>query len=147
MKIKIICISDSDKHFESAILEYKKRFGEQLEIVNIKPQKNWTIDKIIGIETNNILRYLKKINSYKILLSINDTQIDTLEFKEKIENKYDLCFIIWWPYGLDEKILEKEINDKISLSKLTFPHGLAKLIVMEQLYRVQSIINNRKYHY
>jgi 23S rRNA (pseudouridine1915-N3)-methyltransferase len=147
MKIKIICISDSDKHFDSAIWEYKKRFMNKLEIINIKPCKNWTVKKIIDVETDNILKYLKKIKSYKILLSINSNQIDTLEFKNKLTNIYNLCFVIWWPYWLNESKLEKNIDYKMSLSKFTFPHGLAKLVLLEQLYRVNTIINNKKYHY
>jgi 23S rRNA pseudoU1915 N3-methylase RlmH len=70
MKIKVICISDSDKHFSSAIDEYCKRLGKDLEIVTIKPEKNGSRTHIIIKETEKIIEKLSTIkDSYTILLA------------------------------------------------------------------------------
>ena len=70
MKIKIITVSDSDKHFEPTIAEYLKRLGKELEIFTIKPIKNGTRDQIISKETDKIIEILEKDKNFKIMLSV-----------------------------------------------------------------------------
>jgi len=145
----IINISDSDKHFSIAIDEYKKRLWKSLKIENIKPTKYGTQTQIIQKDTENIISILQKkySNSNKILLSKDGKSLDTFEFKKLSEQNWKTVFIIGWPYGFDEKLLEKNIDKKISFGKITFPHGLAKLTLLEQIYRIETIKIGKKYHY
>jgi len=149
--IQVIYISDSNKHFEQAIKEYEKRLSKKIKFLRLKPNKNWTSKQIIEKDTENINKILKKQkNSFNIVLSLSGNQLDTMEFSKFIETKLDkwinINFIIWWAFGLDENKLEN-ISYKLNLSKLTFPHGLALLILLEQIYRVFQIIQGKNYHY
>ncbi len=147
--IKILCISDSDKHFDFAIQEYKKRLGKRIEIRNLKPSKNGSSQQIISQDTDNINRQLKK-EDMNIMLSLNWETINTMNFKsiiQKTQNfSQNIVFIIWWAFGLDESKLIN-INKKISFGHMTLPHGLVKLVVIEQIYRALAIISGKKYHY
>lgn len=81
--ICILCISDSDKHFTSAIAEYVKRLGKEVEIINIKPIKYGTKKQIIQKETHSMMKRLENKrfkNSKKILLSKEGKQVSTEKF-------------------------------------------------------------------
>lgn len=147
MKIKIINISDSDKHFDTAIKEYQKRLGQIVQFVNIKPEKNWEKDKIIKNDTLNIIDFLQKDTNYKVFLSKEWKALNSLEFADLIKINYNISFVIWWAYGLDEQMIQKFINNKLSFWNITFPHWLAKLVLLEQIYRWIQINENKKYHY
>lgn len=147
MRIKIFSVTDSDKHFSSVISEYTKRLGKSVELIDIKPEKNWSKDQIIEKETQKIIEKIEKLDYYKILLSINWNNIDTMWFCEIVKNNLDICFLIWGPYGYDENLLSKYVNYKLSFWKMTFPHWLAKILILEQIYRSDSILKGREYHY
>lgn len=147
MKIKIIAISDSEKHFDIAIKEYEKRLWNSVEIINIKPEKNWTKQSIIWSETDKIIKAIWKDSNYKLLLSINWNNIDTINLSKIINQNINITFIIGWPYWLDEDKLDKYIDKKISFGSITLPHPLAKLVLIEQIYRCKTIIDNKTYHY
>jgi len=149
--IQIIYISDSNKHFEQAIKEYEKRVSKKVKFLKLKPNKNWEAKQIIAKDTENVNKILnKQKDSFNIMMSLDWKQMDTIEFSKFIEWKLDkwinINFIIWWAFGLDEKKLEN-INYKLNLSKLTFPHWLALLVLLEQIYRSFQIIQGRSYHY
>lgn len=81
-----------------------------------------------------------------IALCIEGKQLDSVEFSAMLEESgEDLCFIIGSSHGLDEK-LKKECDKRISMSKMTFPHRLARVMLAEQVYRGFCISNNKKYH-
>ena len=145
----ILSISDSDKHFESAIKEYQKRLWKSLKIENVKPTRNDNVEQIIQKDTQNIIHILwKKFLSYtKILLSKEWKNLDTDQILDFCKKNNDVIFVIWWPYGLDEKLLEKNIDLKLSFGWVTLQHWLAKLVLLEQLYRITMISQNRSYHY
>lgn len=145
----VLSISDSDKHFDIAIKEYEKRLWKSLKIENIKPTRNGTQEQIIQKDTQNILDIIsKKFWSYKkVLLSKEWKNLNTDEFLNFSKNNNDIVFIIWWPYGFDEKLLEKNIDSKFSFGAITLQHWLAKLVLLEQLYRITMISQNRSYHY
>ncbi len=150
MKILILCISDSDKHFAQAIWEYKKRLGKQVSIQNIKPVKYWTHQQIIEKETNLLLwkiEALKKKWKKIILLSKEWTSFTSHEYKKMLIWTHDIVCILWGPYWLDEKRLEPYLYKKISFGKHTMPHGLAKLVLIEQVYRSTMMDQWRSYHY
>ncbi len=149
--ITIIYISDSSKHFQSAIDEYKKRFWKLVILQQIKPSKKGSKEQIIQEDTQNINKILeKKKDNFNIMMSLSWKQLDTIWFKDLIQKNHNIWkninFVIWWAFGLDEDKL-KNIDYKLNLSKLTFPHGLALLVLMEQIYRAFQIMNWRNYHY
>ena len=143
----ILSISDSDKHREKVVEEYTKRLGKSVKIVNIKPSKNGNTHQIIAKDTETIIAHLQKFSdTKKVLLSKEGKCLDTLQFAALCRNK-NLVFIIGWPYGLDEELLIKYIDAKISFGTITLPHGLAKVTLLEQLYRIGTIEQWKSYHY
>ena len=148
--IQVIYISDSNKHFDSAIQEYLKRLTWKVKLVKLKPTKWWETKIIIDKDTQTINNFLKKQNGFNILLSLDWKQFDSLSFAKFLGKKMDywenINFIIWGAFWLDETKLEK-IDYKIKLSDFTFPHSLALLLILEQVYRALQIIWWRKYHY
>ncbi len=143
----ILNISDSDKHWNAVIEEYTKRLGKSVKIINLKPSKNGTHDQIVAKDTENIIAHIQKISdTQKILLSKEGKSIDTMQLVTLCRNQ-DTLFIIGWPYGLDEAALAKYIDTKIAFGAVTLPHGLAKVTLLEQLYRIGTIEQGKSYHY
>jgi len=149
MQIHILSISDSDKHFDTACQEYTKRLWKSTQIKNIKPIKWESQEHTIKKETEQIMDILEKDYKwyYKILLIKSWTQLDTIQLKQQLIWKWKIVFIIWWPYWLDEENINKHIDTKISFWKITLPHWLAKLVLLEQIYRIQTLQSWKKYHY
>jgi len=149
--IKILTICDSYKHFGEAIKEYEKRLWKKVEIVKLKPSKKDSVDEVIREETQIIKNYLEKDNSYKIVLSINWKTFSTYQFLELIEKKEQtfssILFVIWWPFWLNYQDLKQFIDLEMSFSPMTFPHIEALLILLEQIYRVDTIRQGKSYHY
>lgn len=143
----ILSISDSDKHREKVVEEYTKRLGRSVKITNIKPSKNGNTHQIIAKDTETVIAHLQKFSDgTKILLSKEGKCLDTHQLASLCKNK-DMVFIIGWPYGLDEPLLSKYIDGKISFGSITLPHGLAKVTLLEQLYRIGTIEQGKSYHY
>lgn len=151
MTITLLCISDSDKHFASALAEYMKRMNKTVDIINIKPVKHGSRQQIIDKETVSIIAKItkKKYTQSRIYLLSKEGKAYTSErFGKLLIEKYvPTTFIIGWPYGLDEEQLASYIHWKISLGIHTMPHGLAKLVLLEQIYRATTIISGKSYHY
>ncbi len=148
MKIKIVYVSDSDKHFTDAIWEYQKRLWKSVTLVPIKPVKYGTQNQIREKETEVIRTRIQKLakSDKKILLSLEWDDISTEKFSSLIWH-WSVVLIIWWPYGLIESRLEWLIDKKISFWKQTMPHGLVKLVLLEQIYRSGTLLSGKKYHY
>ena len=143
----ILSISDSDKHRQSVVDEYTKRLWKSVKILNLKPSKNGNFQQIIAADTQNIITHLSKFSdTQKILLSKEGKQLDTMQLATLVRNK-DSVFVIGWPYGLDEPALATYIDSKISFGAITLPHGLAKVTLLEQLYRIWTIEQWKSYHY
>ncbi len=150
----ILSISDSDKHRQSVVDEYSKRLWKSVKILNLKPSKNGNFQQIIAADTQNIITHLSKFSdTQKILLSKEWKPLDTMQLLSLVRNKdaesrfSGVVFIIGWPYGLDEPALNTYISSKISFGAITLPHGLAKVILLEQLYRIGTIEQGKSYHY
>lgn len=143
--IKIICVGKiKERYLIDAIEDYKKRISKyhKIEVIELK-------DSNIIDEEKEILSIINS-NDYTILMDINSKEYSSLELSDKI-NKYfidsnsKLVFIIGGSDGVTDKVKEI-VNERISFSKLTFPHGLFRLILLEQIYRSFKIINNETYH-
>lgn len=148
MTYVILNISDSDKHRASAIWEYTKRLWKSVILENLKPCKNGSREQIIEKETWEILEKLSK--KYKdwdyILMSKDGDLVSTEKLLDICKNK-NIVFIIWWPYGLNEDELVKVWAKKVAFWKITLPHWLAKLTLLEQIYRIWTIETGKSYHY
>ena len=108
------------------------------------------INKIKEIESNNILSHIKN-NSYTIALDLHGKQLSSEEFSLKIENialnnNSNINFIIGGTLGLSDKLL-KQATELISFSKMTFPHQLIRIFLLEQIFRAFKILSNEKYHH
>ena len=148
--IKIICVGKiKEKYLKEAVLEYQKRISKytKLELIEL-PDYDFDIKKTLSKEKDNILKVIKP-NDYNILLDLDGKSFTSLEFAFKLLNlreKYpNINFIIGGSFGVDTAIKEK-CQERISFSKLTFPHQLFRVIFLEQIYRSFKIINNEEYH-
>lgn len=148
--IKIICVGKiKEEYFKNAISEYVKRISKysKIEIVEV-PDSSYDIKKTLKEEYNAIMHVFNK-NDYNILLDIDGEMYDSVSFAEKmnsilIENS-NITFIIGGSYGvLDE--LKKICDLRVSFSKLTFPHQLFRIILLEQIYRSFKINHHEEYH-
>lgn len=148
MRVEIISISDSDKHFSFAVAEYVKRLGSEVSLIDLKPIKSGAREQIITAETHLLIDQITKKQVATYLMSKEGKQLTTEEFGALIpKHDHHVRFIIWWPYGLDESLLTSYIQGKIAFGQITMPHGLAKLVLIEQIYRAQQIMQGRSYHY
>ncbi len=143
-KITIVAASKvkSNSSIFSLVSEYTKRFTNfQVNILDFD-EKNMNKDAI-----NTKIFTLAPEKSYKIMLSEEGKLYTTSQLKDFVINiqNSNICFLIAGSDGFNQKSKEK-VDAIISLSKLTFPHQIARLLLIEQLYRVQSIINNHPYH-
>lgn len=147
---KIICIGKiKEKYLIEAIEEYQKRISKytKLEIIEL-PDYNYDIKKTIKEESDNIMKVLNK-NDYNILLDINGSLLSSVELSDKINNilinNSNITFIIGGSFGVSDEI-KNMVNYKLSFSKMTFPHQLFRVILLEQIYRSFKIINHEEYH-
>lgn len=122
-----------------------------MEILKLKPSKRKEEKEIIQEETLILKEKLQKEKWYKILLFITGKVISTESLYEMIEAKKqhfsDIVFIVWGAYGVDISQLEEIIDFKLSFSPMTFPHAMAYLILLEQIYRVWMIKKWSGYHH
>lgn len=148
--IKIICVGKvKEKFFREAIDEYKLRLSKytKLEIIEL-PDYNYDLKKTIKEETEAILKNINK-SDFNILMDINGLELDSVELSNKISNTLinnsNIAFIIGGSYGVGDEI-RNICNMRLSFSRLTFPHQLFRIILLEQIYRSYKIMNNEEYH-
>ncbi len=158
LHINIICIGKiKENFFKESIDEYSKRLKSYctLNITELPDEKipNNPSEKEILIikdkEGQNILNSLKK-DSYIICMDLKGKQYTSVEFSNKIENisinnNSSITFIIGGSLGISDKVLNIS-NELVSFSKMTFPHQLFRVILLEQIYRAFKIIKNETYH-
>lgn len=158
MKITILSVGKiKEKFYTEAINEYSKRLSRycKLEIVQVADEK--TAENCSDAEADMVKkkegdRLLSKIpeDAYVITLEINGKQIDSVELAEKINQlgisgKSHIAFIIGGSLGLHKSVSDRA-DYKLSFSKMTFPHQLMRVILLEQIYRSYRIINHQPYH-
>lgn len=148
--IKIICIGKiKESFFKEAIDEYKKRISKytKLEILEL-PDTNYDLKKTLKEESDNIIKNLNK-SDYNILLDVQGIEIDSISLAKKINNLFtnysNITFVIGGSYGVNDEV-KKICHERISFSKMTFPHQLFRILLLEQIYRSYKIINNEEYH-
>ena len=155
--INIICVGKiKENYLKEAILEYSKRLSKycklsffEIDDEQIPNNLNTKIsENIKEIEGNKILARIK--NSYVISLDLNGKQYSSEEFSAKLENiallnNSNITFIIGGSLGLSKEVLQKS-NELICFSKMTFPHQLIRVFLLEQLFRAFKIQNHETYH-
>ena len=148
--IKIICIGKiKENYLKDAINEYKKRISKytNIEIIELDDY-NYDVKKTLLTEYNSIIKEMNP-SDYNILLDISGVELDSLSFAKKISDTLsinsNITFIIGGSYGVMDELRDK-VNYRLSFSKLTFPHQLFRVLLLEQVYRAYKINNNEEYH-
>lgn len=149
--MKLICVGKiKEKYLNDAIDEYKKRLSKytKLDIVELPDISYNEIDKVKKEEGKLILKHLKETDNV-IILDISGQELSSIELTNKLcrleSVNSNITFIIGGSYGLSEEV-KKRANFSLSFSKLTFPHQLFRVILLEQIYRTYKIRNNENYH-
>lgn len=159
MNIKIICLGKiKETSLANLIDEYKKRISKyaHLEIIELQDEaipdsfSYKEAENIKKIECEKITKHIKS-NDYVIALDLTGKQLSSPELSEKIQditlNGFStIDFVIGGSLGLTHDLVTNS-NLVLSFSKLTFPHQLIRLFLMEQIFRSFKIINNEKYHH
>lgn len=158
MKITILCVGKvKEKFYRDAIDEFTKRLSRycKLEVVEVADEK--TVEEASDTEIKIVKdkegeRLLKNIkeDACVICLCIDGKQLDSEELSEKMEQlaiqgKSHIYFVIGGSLGLADAVV-KRADYKLSFSKMTFPHQLMRVILLEQVYRAYRIMNNEPYH-
>lgn len=144
LMINIICIGKiKETYLKEGIADYTKRISKYHKINIIELP-----DSAINEETNLIMKHLSN-KDYIISLAIEGNMLSSPDLSEKIRETFisypNITFIIGGSNGISEEI-KKLSHYKLSFSRLTYPHGLFRLILLEQIYRSFKIINNETYH-
>lgn len=162
MKITIACVGKiKEKFYRDAILEYEKRLGrycklELIEVADEKTPENASAlveSQIREKEGERVRARLEKVcreGTYVIALAIDGKQLDSVELSQKLEQLgtsgvSHIVFLIGGSLGMSEQLLRKA-DFKLSFSKMTFPHQLMRVILLEQIYRGYRIMSGEPYH-
>jgi 23S rRNA (pseudouridine1915-N3)-methyltransferase len=158
MQIKIICVGKiKEKYLTEGIREYEKRLSRycRLQILQVNDEKTpdgasmALEDQIRAVEGERLLNRILP-GDYVIALAIDGQMLDSPDLAAKmerlgIEGNSNVAFVIGGSLGLSEAVL-KRADYRLSFSKMTFPHQLMRLILLEQIYRSYRIIHGEPYH-
>lgn len=158
MKITVLAVGKiKEKYFTGALAEYQKRLSRycKLEIIEVADEKtpdraSEREEQIIRAKEGERLRKYIKDGAYVIALAIEGKQASSEQFAEKIHElgltgESHIIFLIGGSIGLDSSLL-KRADELLSFSKMTFPHQLMRVILLEQIYRGYRIIHGEPYH-
>lgn len=158
MEIKIVTVGKiKEKYLNDGIAEYAKRLSRYCKLTFCQVSDEKTPDKasealnqqIKEIEGERLMKHIRE-QDYVIALAIDGKMLDSVELSNMIERlgvegKSSLAFVIGGSLGLSDKVL-KRADYKLSFSKMTFPHQLMQMILLEQVYRGYRIMNHEPYH-
>lgn len=159
MNIKVICLGKiKEQSLKSLIDEYKKRISKysNIEIIELADESipdSCSLkesENIKTVECEKISKYIKP-SDFIISLDLEGKELSSEELSEKIQNitlngSSTIVFVIGGSLGLTREFVHRS-NFVLSFSKLTFPHQLIRLFLLEQIFRSFKIINNEKYHH
>ncbi len=158
MKITVLCVGKiKERYLTDALNEYKKRLCafSKIEITEVDDEKtpdkasDATNEKIKDTEGKRLLKYIKD-DSLVVALAIEGKQLTSEEFADLIEKTGvggtgHIIFVIGGSLGLSKEVLDRA-DMKLSFSRMTFPHQLMRVILLEQIYRGYKIISGQPYH-
>ena len=153
MKLRVISISKDDNEKTGELFsDYINRLKHYIpfETLNIKPQKASSPAEQQRSDASLLLKKLLP-DEYVVLLDERGKQLNSVQLSDFItknlnSSKRSLVFVVGGAYGFDQTVYERS-NELLSLSKMTLPHQLAKVLLAEQLYRAFTILRNEKYHH
>lgn len=158
MEIRILSVGKiKEKYLTAGIQEYAKRLSRYCKLTFCQVADEKTPDKaseVVNEQIKNIegARLMKHIRDqdYVIALALDGKMLDSVELSKKlgqlgVEGKSSIAFVIGGSLGLSDQIL-KRADFKLSFSKMTFPHQLMQMILLEQIYRGYRILNHEPYH-
>ena len=158
MKITIVCVGKiKEKFYRDALAEYTKRLSRYCsltitEVADEKTKEQASETECAIIKDREGERVLKSIrdDGYVIALAIDGKTLDSVELSEKIDKlglsgKSNVYFVIGGSLGLSDAVM-KRADYKLSFSRMTFPHQLMRVTLLEQIYRSYRIINHEPYH-
>ncbi len=158
MRITVITVGKiKEKYFTDAISEYTKRLSKyctltQIEVPDEKAPETLSDKEMVQIKDKEGERILAKIrdSQYVVTLEIKGKQLTSEELSEKLadlglEGNSDVVFVIGGSLGLSDLVLERS-NFALSFSKMTFPHQMMKVVLLEQIYRGFRIMKGEPYH-
>ena len=158
MNISIIAVGKlKEKYLKMAVDEYSKSLSRyaKLEIIELQDEKtpdNASEKEEVQIKEKEGKAILSKIkdNAYVIAMDLNGKQLTSVEFSQFISNcavmgNSNIVFVIGGSLGLSEEVI-KRADYKLCFSKMTFPHQLFRVMLLEQVYRGFRIMNNEPYH-
>lgn len=158
MKITILAVGKiKEPFYRQAIAEFEKRLGKYIKLTIIEIQDEKTPENASAQEQKIILdkegaRLMKQIpaNAYVIALAIQGRQLDSMQLSEMVQSlgvggTSHIVFLIGGSLGLADTVL-KNADLQLSFSKMTFPHQLMRIILLEQVYRSMRIIHHEPYH-
>lgn len=158
MKITIVTVGKiKEKYLKDAISEYSKRLSKycKLDIIEVADEKTVENasaafeDSIRKKEGERILKHIRD-DAYVVTLEIQGSMLDSVELSKKIENlavqgSSHIVFVIGGSIGLSDEVMQRS-DFPLSFSKMTFPHQLMRVILLEQIYRSYRIMNHEPYH-
>lgn len=158
MEIRIITVGKvKEKYLNDGIAEYAKRLSRYCKLNFIQVPDEKTPDKasdtlnrqIKEIEGNRLLSHIRDTD-YVIALAIEGKMLDSVELSDLVaklgvQGKSSIAFVIGGSLGLSDAVL-KRADYKLSFSRMTFPHQLMQMILLEQIYRGYRIMNHEPYH-
>ena len=155
--IKFITVGTlKEDYLREAVKEYEKRLSGfcNVEQVNLKEAKlpsdpsDGDIKRALSEEAKTILSAMPD-RSYKIAMCVEGKQFSSEELASKIESAFsasnEICFVIGSSHGLDDSV-KNAADLRLSVSKMTFPHQLMRVLLLEGVYRCMNIIKGTKYH-
>ncbi len=159
LKINIVCVGKvKEKYFADAIAEYSKRLTAfcKLQIIELNEERIMNnnpnpsqIEQVLEAEGRRISQKLSATD-YVAAMCIEGKQLSSEELSAKLDSitlsgKSTVDFVIGGSYGLSDDV-KRRADLKLSMSKMTFPHTMARMILCEQIYRAFEISSNGKYH-
>ena len=150
MHIRLVCVGSLKEDFwQKACQEYQKRLQKfcTLQIIELQEQNKYEqVDKILSAEGGLIL---SNLSGYNILLDIEGKLCSSSELASKLNNilltNSTITFIIGGSYGVSNSVKES-VKERLSFGKITLPHNLARVVLLEQIYRAFMINSGAKYH-
>lgn len=145
-KITLCAINKITKNSpeDKIIDEYLKRIPWKVTVNQLEPKKNPSSEKQKNLEGTLLLESAEK-NNFIVALDENGVNMSSHEFSKLIEQNSNITFLIGGAYGLSNEVKAKT-NLLLSLGRITMPHILARIILIEQLYRCYTILNKHPYH-
>lgn len=155
MNIKIVCVGNiKDDFFKEAVKEYEKRLSKfvNLKIIEVKEErlpKNYSLADINNVVEQESNREISLLEGYVILCGVGGKEFTSPQFADKLkkleQSFSSITFVVGGSYGVSD-LLKSKADMILGFGEFTYPHQLFRVMLVEQIYRAYTIINNITYH-